>query len=339
VSRLSRRQFVGGAGVAGLGLVAGCGQWPGQTERAAQPPPKAARIGFLSGAVETSYTATLDVFQQALAELGYVGSNSIIIETRFAGGQADRLHALAAELVQMPVELIVAPGTVAVRAAKEATASIPIIMVRGDDPVAFGLVESLARPGGNVTGLTIMVLQLAGKRLELLKDAFPGLSRVGVLWNPAITERIAEFTETEVAARALHVQLVSLEVRQPSDLDAAFDVAMSQGIEGLLTLDNILTVIHANRIAAFAAKSGLPLISQNRELAEAGGLMFYGSSNVDQFRRAAYYVDRILKGTKPADLPVEQPMRFDFVVNMKTAQALGITFPNEIMLQVTEVIQ
>jgi putative ABC transport system substrate-binding protein len=337
VSGVSRRRLVVGAGSAVL--LAGCGRLPWQAGPTAQPLPKAARIGFLSGAVEASYAATLDVFQQALAELGYVGSNSIIIETRFAGGQAERLPVLAAELVQMPVDLIVAPGTVAVRAAKEATSSLPIIMVRGEDPVGFGLVESLARPGGNVTGLTTMVLQLAGKRLELLKDAFPALSRVGVLWNPAITERKAEFSETEAAARALHVQIVALEVRQPSDFDAAFATALSQRVDGLLTLDNILTVIHANHIATFAARSGLPLMSQNRELAEAGGLMFYGSSNVDQFRRAAYYVDRVLRGAKPADLPVEQPMTFQFVVNMKTARALGIMFPHEIALQITEVIE
>jgi putative ABC transport system substrate-binding protein len=323
----------------GLGLLAGCGRWPGQAQPAAQPAPRAARLGFLSGAVEASYTETLAVFQQALAELGYVGSSSIAIETRFAAGRPDRLPDLAAELVQIPVELILAPGTVAVRAAKEATTTIPIVMVRGEDPVGFGLVESLARPGGNVTGLTIMVLQLAGKRLELLKEAFPALSRVGVLWNPAITERVSEFSETEAAARALRVQLVSLEVRQPSDFDAAFDMAISERVDGLLTLDNILTVIHANRVATLAVKSGLPLISQNRELAEAGGLMFYGSSNVAQFRRAAYYVDRILKGAKPAELPVEQPREFDFVINLRTAQALGLTIPQHVLLQATEVIQ
>jgi putative tryptophan/tyrosine transport system substrate-binding protein len=332
-SRVSRRAFLAGAG--GLGLVAGCGRLPWQA------PPPTPRVGYLAAisATDAVEVGRVDAFVQGLQGLGYIEGHNILIERRYAEGQASRLPELLAELIPLPVNLIVAGGTIAIRAAKDATDTLPIVMVIANEPVRQGLVASLARPGGNLTGLTQMNVQLTGKHLELLKLTVPALSRVGFLWNSAIPDRDYELQETEVAAQALALSVHPLEARTQDDLEAAVEAAVSGRLDGLLLQNNILSAAHHARIAELAARSRLPVISGFPEFAAAGGLMGYGPNLNDMYRRAAYYVDRILKGAKPADLPIEQPMTFDFVVNLKTAAALGITFPNEIMLQVTEVIQ
>jgi putative ABC transport system substrate-binding protein len=331
MARLSRRQFVVGAGVTGTGLLAGCGRLPGQA-----PAARVARVGYLATSEQPHL---LDAFRQGLTELGYVVGQNLVIESRAAGGQPDRLPALATELVGLPVDVILVRGTVPVRTAMAATTTTPVVMVASEDPVAFGLVASLARPGGNVTGLSTIVQQLNGKRLQLLKEAVPSVSRVAVLWNPAIPERAAEFPDTQAAARGLGLTVQSLEVAASEDFERAFAAALRERADALLTLDNFLLAAHAGQVVHFTTTNRLPWMSTSQELAAAGGLLAYGPNLPDQFRRAAYYVDRILKGTKPADLPVQQPMTFDFVVNLKTAAALGITFPHEILLQVTEVVQ
>jgi putative tryptophan/tyrosine transport system substrate-binding protein len=332
--RLSRRQVVQGAGTVGLGLLAGCGRLPWQE----QPPAKVPRIGFLSGTSAVSGAAAVEAFRQGLREHGYVEGQNIVVDYRFAEAEADQRRALAAELVQLPVDVIVTAGTLAVRAAKDATATIPIVVARGDDLVAFGLVASLARPGGNVTGLSTIALQLSQKRLELLKEAVPGASRVAVFWNPAIPERASEFSELASVAEALGVQLQSLEVSGTEGFESAFEAATRERADALLTLDNALTSVYRSRLVDLALRSRLPMISADRALAEAGGLMSYGPNFNEQYRRAAYYVDRILRGAKPADLPVEQPSTFDFAINLKTAQALGLTIPHHVLLQATEII-
>jgi len=329
VTRLSRRQFV--AGAAGAGLLAGCGRLPWQVQ-----PAKVPRIGMLGTANEVEAQVT---FTHSLQEFGYVEGQNLLVERRFADEQDARLPALVAELVSLRVDLIVAAGTLAIRAARDATDTIPIVMVIANEPVRQGFVASFARPGGNLTGLTQLNVLLTGKHLEFLKETVPGLSRVAYLWNPAIPDRAYELQETEDAAQALALLVHPLEARTTEELEIAFEAAATVRPDGLLLQNSAVTSVHLARIAELAAQYRLPTISGFPEFAAAGGLMAYGPSRIDQFRRAAYYVDRILKGTKPADLPVEQPMTFDFVVNMKTAQALGITFPNEIMLQVTEVVQ
>jgi putative tryptophan/tyrosine transport system substrate-binding protein len=237
------------------------------------------------------------------------------------------------------VELIVAVGIVPVRAAKDATSTIPIVMATSNDAARFGLVASLARPGGNVTGLTSITTQLNGKRLELLKEAVPGVSRVAVLWNPAISERAPEFPEVEAAAQALGLQVISLEAREPSEFEAAFEAASRQRAEALLTLDNALLAANRGQLAELVTKSRLPTISDGRLLVDAAGLMAYGPDQVDQHRLAAAFVDKILKGAKPADLPIEQPTKFDFVINLKTARDLGLSMPQSVLQQATEIIQ
>jgi len=246
---------------------------------------------------------------------------------------------LAAELVRLQVAVIVAAGG-AVNTAKDATNTIPIVMPTSGDPVGQGLVTSLARPGGNITGLTTLSSsEIAGKRLQLLKEIVPEASRVAVLWNPGNAAKVLEFKQAQVAAAALGLTLQSLEVRGPNDFDSAFNAAAAGHVDALDALSEALINAHATRITDFALKSRLPSVFEQRELVEAGGLISYGPNVTDLYRRAATYVDRILKGAKPADLPVEQPTRFDFVINLKTAQALGLTIPQSILMQATEVIQ
>jgi putative ABC transport system substrate-binding protein len=281
----------------------------------------------------------LEFFRQGLRELGYVEGQHIEFEVRTAEGDYRRLPALAAELVRLPVDVIVTETVPSAEAAQQATATIPIVMATIVDPVATGVVASLARPGGNVTGLSMMAPVLAAKQLELLKETVPGLSQVAVLWNPINAGTAPQLREVEAAASVLAVRLQPLEVRSPNELEDAFVAMTQQQADGLILLLDATLTDHRARLVDLAAKSHLPAVYGLRDYVEAGGLMSYSASISQMYRRAAYYVDRILRGAKPADLPVEQPMTFDFVVNMKTAQALGITFPNEIMLQVTEVIQ
>jgi putative tryptophan/tyrosine transport system substrate-binding protein len=332
MSRLSRRQLMQSAAVAGLGLLAGCGRLPGQ----APPPARVSRIGMLAaGNLGNEYSA----FEQGLRELGYVQGHNIIIERRHAEAQAARLPELVAELIHLPVDLIVVAGTLATRAAQDATDTIPIVMANANEPVRQGLVASLARPGGNLTGVSQVNVQLTGKHLELLKETVPGLAQVAFLWNPATPDRAYELQETEAAAQALGLHVHPLEARTPEELEGAFAAAATGRPDALLLQNSGLISVHLARIVELTARTSLPTLSGFPEFAAAGGLMGHGPNRADQFRRAAYFVDRILKGAKPADLPVEQPMRFDFAINLRTAQTLGLTIPHHVLLQATEVLQ
>ena len=301
---------------------------------AAPPAGKVWRIGYLV----SGFGGVAEAFRQGLRDLGYVEGQNITIEYRHADNQRDRLPALAAELVRLPVDILVIPGENAARVAQQATRTIPIVLVAGD-PVEFGLVASLARPGGNLTGLSLMSLELEGKRLELLKEAVPTASRVGVLFNPASTGVVPRWRETESAARSLGVQLHPLEVRRAEELERAFAAATSAGVGALIVWRNFLIDTHRTRILQLATQHRLPVMAELREYVDDGGLMFYGPSLPNLYRRAATYVDKILQGAAPADLPVEQPTKFALVLNRKMAQALGITFPPTLLLLADEVIQ
>ena len=304
---------------------------------------KVYRIGYLAqgNPPDRAETGARDGFLQGLRELGYVEGRNLIIEYRWAELNFDRLPALAVELVQLKVDVIAAVATRAARAAKQATTTIPIVMTLSLHAVESGLVSSLAHPGGNITGMTGMSDELIAKRLELLKDAVPNLSRVAVLWNPVFYNMKPEpqWRAIEIAAPRVGVTLHSVEVRAPNDFEGAFISMTRSRVNALLVFPDPLTLSHRERIAQLAAKQRLPTIYQDRESVEAGGLMSYGGSFFDTSRRAAAFVDKILKGTKPADLPVEQPTTFDMVVNMKTAKALGIKIPYSIMLRATKVIE
>ncbi len=298
---------------------------------------KVPRIGWLSH----SPGPNLEAFRRGLRELGYIEGENVSIEARYAEGKEGRLPDLATELVRLPVDVIVAAaGNPSVRAAKNATSAIPIVMGQsGVDPVAAGLIASLARPGGNVTGLTSISADLSGKRLELLKEAVPTISRVAILWNATNPDKARELGETRVAALALGVSLQSLEVRSPDDFKRAFDAAIRGRADALVTLHDVLTNSQRARLVNFAAHNRLPTMYEFREWVVAGGLMAYGPNVRDMFRHAAIYVDKILKGAKPADLPVEQPIRFELVINLKTARGLGLTLPPALLFQADEVIQ
>ena len=306
----------------------------------AQQPAKVLRIGFLAAGSAAPYGSLIEAFRQGLREAGYVEDQSIVIEYRWAEGEYDRLPALAADLVRLKVDVIVtAIGTPPALAAKNVTRTIPIVFTAVGDPVAQGLIASLARPGGNVTGVASLNPELMGKRLELLKETLPKVSRMGVLWNPGNAVHALFWREAEAAARSLGVHLQSLEARDPADFDRAFAATTRRRAGVLIVLPDAMFVSQRVRLATLALKNRLPTMFATREYVEAGGLMAYGLNNPDVFRRAATYVDRILKGARPDDLPVEQPMRFDLVLNLKTAKALGLTFPQTVLVQVTEVIQ
>jgi putative ABC transport system substrate-binding protein len=332
---VSRRRFVHSASVAGLGLLAGCGRWPGQ----AREPDRVPRLGWLTGPSEA--TTNFEAFQQGLREYGYVPGQNVSIEARTVEGtDTEALRATIAALVRLPVDLIVVgSGLPAARAARDVTTTIPVVLTVGGDPVEGGVVASLARPGGNVTGLTAISYQLSGKRLELLVQAAPGVGRVGVLWNAASRGKAREWQETAAAAQRLGIRLQSIEVRGPEDFESALDTATRERPQALVVLHDGITAAARPRILDFAMGAHLPAMYEFRDWTEAGGLMNYAPNRADMARRAAYYVDRILKGTKPADLPVEQPREFDFVINLRTAQALGLAIPPHVLLQATEVIQ
>ncbi len=310
----------------------------------AQQAGKVPRIGILSTLSPEFPTthALLDAFRQGLRERGYVEGKNIAIEERSAQGRFERLPELAAELVRLKVDLIVAAGTPGARAAKQATSTIPIVAPAMGDPVEDGLVQSLARPGGNITGLTFLGPELVAKRLQLLKEAVPRVSRVAALWHPgAYGERTSSgmLKETEVAARALGVQLQLLEARSPNDFDGAFAAMTTNSASALIVFPSPMFYGEHRRIVDLAAKHRLPAIYAFREAVDAGGLMAYGANLPDLFRRAATFVDKILKGAKPADLPVEQPTKFELVINIKTAKALGLTIPQSMFIRADEVIQ
>jgi len=307
----------------------------------AQQAAKVARIGLLSLNVSAS-PHVFEPFLQGLRDFGYVEGRNLAIEYRDAEGKPERLSALAAELVALKVDVIFAPGTPHALAAKQATTTVPIVFTGVTDPVTDGLVTSLARPGGNVTGLSFLALDLAGKRVELLKQAVPGVTRVAILRQPGGQ---GERTDTdilkaaEVAARALGVRLQFVEARGPTDLDRAFS-DMTKARAGALTgLGGSMFFNERRRLVDLAAKNRLPAVYPLREFVDAGGLMSYGPNMADSFRRAATYVDKILKGAKPADLPVERPTKFDLVINLKTAKALGLTIPPSLLQRADQVIE
>ncbi len=306
----------------------------------AQPVAKVPRIGYLA-LNPTANPHLHEAFRQGLRDLGYVEGRNVVIESRDAEGKPERLPALAAELVALKVDVLVAQPTVAALAAKQATRTLPIVFPVAD-PVSSGLVTSLARPGGNLTGLSILAPEMVGKGLELLKQAVPGVSRVAVLWDPgAFPERTAKDMrkEVEVAARALGVRLQFIEARGPDDFDRAFS-EMTRARAGALTvLGGSMLFSERKRLVDLAAKNRLPAVYPWREGVDAGGLMAYGPNVADLFRRAATYVDKILKGAKPGDLPIEQPTKFELVINLKTAKALGLTIPRSLLQRADQVIE
>ena len=308
----------------------------------AQQPKKVPRIGYLAAGNAAGESARADAIRLALRERDYIEGQNIAIEYRYAGGKRDRYPELAAELVHLKVDIIVVTGAeVLIQAAKNATKTIPIVMMGfGSDPVEAGLVESLARPGGNITGLTNIGTELGGKRLELLKEAVPKLARVAVLYDPAAPGTAREVKEDlSGAARALKLTLQPWEVRGTDDFDRVFAAMGKQGPDGLYVLGGPLMRANRKRIMGFALKSRLPSMYSDREAVDAGGLMYYGADLADSYRRVAYYVDRILKGAKPADLPVEQPTKFELVINLKTAKQIGLTIPPNVLVRADKVIK
>lgn len=295
------------------------------------------RIGVLLAPLPDSPPA--DALREALRELGYVEGRNIAIEWRSSGGQAGRFPDLATELARHKVDVIVASDNEAIAAAQRATTTIPIVMVLGGDAVATGFVGSLARPGGNITGLTSQATELQGKALQLLKETVPTISRVAMVWNADVPGRRTQTREAEVAARTLKLQLRLLEARNLAEIDSAFMAIARERMDAVFIQGTQTTFTHRVRIAELAAKSRLPTIGTRQWYAEAGGLMSYGPSNIDLYRRAAYYVDKLLKGSKTADLPVEQPTKFELTINLKTAKALGLTIPQSLLLQADRVIE
>jgi ABC-type uncharacterized transport system substrate-binding protein len=308
---------------------------------AAWAQPKVFRIGLLGSSSPTAPEASRiwEGFFQGLRELGYVEGQNILIEGRFYGDRTERLPALAVELVRLKVDVIVAQGPPAPEAAQRATSTIPIVMTVHQDPVGSGLVASLARPGSNVTGLSVLSTELVGKRLQLLKEAVPGLFRVAVLRDPTHPNATLQLREAEVAARSLKVQLQVLEARAPGDFAGAFAAMTNGRAGGLITLGGLMFFVERTRIVELAAQSRLPAVYGAKENAEAGGLMAYGPNLRESYRRAATYVDKILKGAKPAELPVERPTKFELVINMKTAKALGLTIPQSVLERADQVIE
>jgi putative tryptophan/tyrosine transport system substrate-binding protein len=301
---------------------------------------KVARIGYLSpDSPSPAATALFDAFCDGLRELGWIKGKNVTVGLRYAENRVERLPEVAAELVRINVDVIVGRGTLAPLAAKRATSTIPIVMAASGDPLGSGLVASLARPGGNVTGMSLMAPDLGGKRLELLKELLPRLARVAVLWDAANPFPAIVFKETQAAGQALAIEVQSLEVRAADDFDGVFEVARKQRPDALITVDDPLTFNYQKRIADFALVNQLPSLHGVREFVVAGGLLSYGANVADLYRRAASYVDKILKGAKPADLPVQQPTKFELVINLQTAKTLGLTVPPMLLARADEVIE
>ena len=305
----------------------------------AQPAGKVPRVGFLSSLSPSSISARTEAFQQGLRELGYVEGKNIIIEWRYAEGKADRLRELAAELVRLKVDVIVTGGPAVNRTAKEATVTIPIILGFDNDPVGNGFVASLARPGGNITGLSTYYPEISGKQLELLKEIIPKLTRVAVFGNSIQPGNPQALRETELAAGALRVQLQYLDVRAPKDIETAFREASKGRAEAVLVLGNVVVTSQPKQFVELAVRNRLPAAYWSPEFVEDGGLMSYSANISDLFRRAATYVDKILKGRTPADLPIEQPMKFEFVVNLQAAKKIGLTIPPNVLVRAQKVIK
>ncbi len=305
----------------------------------AQQPARIHRIGILSPVSGSVFPARVEAFRQRLRQLGYVEGKNILIEYRYAEGKRERLPDLAAELVRLKVDIIVTIGPSATLAAKKASGTIPIVIASAADPVGTGLVSSLAQPGGNITGLSLMAPDLDGKRLELLKEAFPKVVRVAFLWQPGGTRGNLTLTEMEAAAKALGLKLLSLQVRGLDDFEGAFARAKKERAQALITTTGGLINTQRRQVLDFAAKNRLPAIYHYSEFVEAGGLMSYGPDNTDLWRRAADFVDKILKGAKPADLPVQQATKFEFVVNLNAAKQIGLTIPQKMLARADKVIR
>ncbi len=305
----------------------------------AQQPKKVPRIGFLIGTSPSTISDRIEAFRQGLRELGYVEGKNIVIEYRHSEGKLDRLSELAAELARLKVDVIVTSGPTPNRAAREATVTIPIVMGFDNDPVGNGFVASLARPGGNMTGLSTLAPEIGGKRLELLKEIIPRLSRVAVFGNLTVPGNAQLLRETEVAAGAFGVKLQYLDVLSPKDIETAFRAAGKGRADAVLALGSPVFVLQRTQIADLAIKNRLPAIYDRREFVDDGGLMSYGTNFADLSRRAATYVDKILKGAKPADLPVEQPTKFEFMINLKAAKQIGLTIPPNVLARADKVIK
>jgi putative ABC transport system substrate-binding protein len=308
----------------------------------AQQSPKVPRVGILLFGFPASPSEPAPLGRalvDGLRSLGWVEGRNVMFEWRYAEGKTDRYPALAADLMALKVDVILATGTPAALAAREATNSVPVVMVAVSDPVGSALVGSLARPGGNVTGLSLLAPQLSAKRLDLFKQAMPKLARAAVLWNTANAGMMLRFKETEAASRTLGLTIESVGVQGPDDFENAFSAIVKLRPDALLVLADTVTVAHRRRTIDFAIANRLPAIYEMREFTDDGGLMSYGISMPDHFRQAATYVDKILKGAKPADLPIEQPIKFEFVINLKTAKALGLTIPPSLLLRADQVIE
>ena len=345
ISWMRWRQFLSGnpksqiknlkwTGFAALGIVFAA--WAGM---AGAQETKIPRIGFLFASNPATASARIEAFREGLRQLGYVEGKNYTIEFRFAEGKIDRVPAFAAELVNSKVDVIVTGGATDTRAAKEATKTIPIVMLQDNDPVASGLVTSLARPGGNITGLSTLSPELSGKQLQLLKEIVPKLSRVAVFGTSANSGNAEKLREVELAAKALKLKLQILDILNPMDIEAAFRAATKERAEAILELGSFVINVRRTEVIDLAVKNRLPAIYFQREIVEAGGLMTYGPSQADLARRAATYVDKILKGAKPADLPVEQPMKLEFIVNLKAAKQIGLTIPPNVLARADRVIR
>jgi putative ABC transport system substrate-binding protein len=305
----------------------------------AQQPAKIPRIGFLNASSPFSSPARREAFRQGLRALGYIEGQNIVLEYRYAEGKLDRLPALATELVRLKVDVIVTAGGISTRRAKEATVTIPIVMTQDIDPVGNGFIASLARPGGNITGLSTLGPEISGKQLELLKEVVSKLSRVAVLGTSANPGTRQASKEAELAAGVLRLQLQDLDVLSPKDIETAFRAASKGRADAILVLISSVLNSHRTQVVDLSVKSRVPVIYPFPEFVEAGGLMSYGVSFTDLYRRAAIYVDKILKGAKPADLPVEQPTKFELVINLKTAKQIGLTIPPNVLARADRVIK
>ncbi len=336
MGRYSRRRFLQGSlTMAGFGVLSGCGLVP----LGGRQPTKVPRLGFLAPGSREGRGPFIDGLLQGLGELGYVDGQNVSIEYRFAGTDDDRLPALAAELVDLKVDVIVASATLASIAAKQTTGTIPIVMGASSEPIASGIVDSLARPGGNVTGLSLMSWQVMGKRLELLRAFIPDLALVAMFTNVTNPVYLPQLEALEAAARTLAIQVQRLDVRRAEDFEIGFQAAAARHAGALIVPADALITNNRVAIAGLAKRYRQPAIYEFREFVELGGLLSYGANLRDLYRRAATYVDKILKGAKPADLPIEQPTKFDFAVNLTTAKELGITFPEDVLIQITEIIE
>jgi putative ABC transport system substrate-binding protein len=325
--------------VGGIGFILALGILLGPLAAQAQQTGKVHRIGFLGNSTAVLEANLVGPFREGLRDLGYVEGRNILIEYRWAEGKYERFPSLIGELIAQKVEVIVTAGTPATLAVKKATTSVPLVMVAVGDPVGTGILPSLSRPGGNITGLTSISPELDGKRLELLREVIPNVSHIAVLWNAVSPLQVVAERQTQAAARVLRMKVLSLGVRTEKEIEDAFVVLVRERPGALLVLADRLFLHHRARIMDFAAQHRLPGVHAYRELVEVGGLMSFGPSYADMHRRAAYFVDKILNRAKPGDLPVERPATFELVINLKAAKALGLTIPQSVLLRATEVIQ